>query len=547
MKLSALFSVLLLLLAACGDKQAPTLPPPAVTEAADFVVLATSDLRDLQPLQDMALKATGVKLSFRFGTTLESTQAVLTGQAQAHAAWFANAKYLLASQEGLMRVKLQEKIMLSPIAIGVSERDARQYGWDNPALKLTWKDVGNAARDGKLRYAMSNPATSNQGFMALMGVVAAASGKTEALNAADVDRSAIRDFLKGYAIVGSNSTELSEKFIQQQGVRANAFINYESWLLSLNASGKLREKLLLIYPYEGVSTADYPFMLLDDARRDDYIKLVAWLKTDATQLWLARHTLRRPIQPEVAAKVADLLPKPGLQIELPFSPSKALAEGLISAYQNEFRKPIASVWVLDTSGSMASHGRREQLLEAIAFIAGADSSLTGRIANLNHREKFWLQPFSDTPYGRAAFEVPAIGGQGKDVEEQADSEAKRKVLAQVRQMAGNLKMKGHTALYDAVYKSLRLMLAERERNPNYQYSVAVFTDGENNRGRSIAQFKHDYSALPKDVKDIPVFWVFFGDANEAALKDLAQFTGGQVFDGRKDRLNTVFARIRENQ
>jgi Ca-activated chloride channel family protein len=63
-------------------------------------VLATSDLRDVQPLEEMVLKATGVKLKFRFGGTMESTEAVLTGEAKAAAAWFANAKYLLASPQG---------------------------------------------------------------------------------------------------------------------------------------------------------------------------------------------------------------------------------------------------------------------------------------------------------------------------------------------------------------------------------------------------------------------------------------------------------------
>ena len=539
--------VLALLLAACGKKDEPPPPPPPAAVATEFTVLATSDLRDVQPLEEMVLKATGVKLKFRFGGTMESTEAVLTGDAKAAAAWFANAKYLLASPEGQARVKLQEKIMLSPIAVGVSESDARKYGWDKPDLKLTWKDIAQAAKDGKLRYALSNPATSNQGFMALMGVVAAAGGKTEALNAADVNRGAIADFLKGYKIPGDNSTYLSEQFILQQGTKANAFINYESWLLSLNASGKLREKLRLIYPFEGVSTADYPFMLLDESRRADYLKVAEYLKGEAAQTWLARQTLRRPIKPDVAAKVEDLLPKAGLQIELPFSPDRALADGLIAAYLNEFRTPIASTFVLDTSGSMQGGGRRQQLVQAMNYIAGADASLTGRIAKLTNREKVWLQPFSDTPYNRVGFEVPGSAATAKGVVEQADSDAKQKVLADVRDFAEGLQMKGGTALYDAVYESLQHMLAERNKNPKYQYSVVAFTDGENNKGRNLEQFKRAYATLPEDVKAIPVFWVLFGEANEAALKELAQLTGGQVFDARKRSLYSVFKDIRAYQ
>ena len=535
-----------LVLAACGKKEVPPPPPPPALAAPDFTVLATSDLRDIQPLEEMVRKATGVKLRFKFGGTMESTEAVLGGQAQAEAAWFANAKYLLSSPQGQQRVKLQEKIMLSPIAIGVSESDARKFGWDKPDLKLTWKDMAAAAKAGKLNYALSNPATSNQGFMALMGVVAAASGKSEALAAADVDRRAIADFLKGYKLAGDNSTYLSEQFILQQGTKVNAFINYESWLLSLNASGKLREKLLLIYPFEGVSTADYPFMLLDEARRADYQKVVDYLKGDAAQTWLARQTLRRPIRPEVAAKVEDLLPHQALQIELPFSPDRALADGLIAAYLNEFRTPIASTFVLDTSGSMQGE-RRTQLVQALHYIAGADASLTGRIAKLGNRERIWLQPFAGQPYGLTAFEVPAAPASTRGVQEQADSDAKRKTLADVRDFAEHLQMTGGTALYDAIYASLRHMLEEKEKNPGYQYSVVAFTDGENTAGRNIENFKRDYAALPEDVKGIPVFMVLFGEGNEAALKDLVKITGGRVFDARKTPLYSVFKDIRAYQ
>ena len=539
---------LVVVLAGCGKSEPPLPPPtPPAPPVAEFTVLATSDLRDVQPLEEMIRKATGVPVKFRWGGTMESTEAVLQGEAKAAAAWFANAKYLLSSPQGQGRVKLQEKIMLSPIVVGVSESDARKHGWDKPDLKMTWKDIAVAAKAGKLTYAISNPATSNQGFMALMGVVAAAGGKAEALSAADVDRGAIADFLKGYKIPGDNSTYLSEQFIQHQGTKVNAFINYESWILSLNASGKLREKLHPIYPYEGVSTADYPFMLLDESRRADYLKVVDYLKGDAAQTWLARQTLRRPIKTDVAARVEDILPRQGLQVELPFSPDRALADGLIAAYLNEFRAPIASTFVLDTSGSMQGGGRRNQLVQAIHYIAGADNSLTGRIAKLTNRERIWLQPFAEAPYGLQGFEVPAGAVVAKGVAEQADSETKQRVLADVRDFAEGLQMKGGTALYDAVYVSLQHMLQERSRNPRYQYSVVAFTDGENNKGRSIEDFKRDYAALPEDVRGIPVFWVLFGEANEAALKDLARLTGGQVFDARKRSLYSVFKDIRAYQ
>jgi Ca-activated chloride channel family protein len=539
-----------LLLAACGksDKPAEAPKPVAIKSepAGEFVVLATSDLRDAEPLAQMVQRATGVKLRFRFGGTMESTEAVLTGRADAHAAWFANARYLLSDAQGQARVKLQEKIMLSPIVLGLGESDARALGWTTQS-KVTWKQIALAARDGKLRYALSNPATSNQGFMALMGVVASSAQKPEALTAADVDRGAIAAFIRGYKLPGDNSTYLSEKFVEQQGSRVNAFINYESWILSLNASGKLREKLVPIYPHEGVSTADYPFLLLDDARRADYQKVVDYLKSEPAQTWLARQTLRRPTHPDVARAQAGLFPDSPLLVELPFSPDRALADGLIDAYLNEFRTPIASTFVLDVSGSMNSGGRRAQLIQALQYIAGDDASLTGRIARLTNREKVWMLTFSDKPNPPVYFEIPAGKPNARGVQVQQDTEAKRQVLAQVRDFSDGLVMKGATALYDSVYVALQNMLAERAKNPNYQYSVVAFTDGENNRGRDLERFKQDYAQLPEDVRAIPVFMVLFGEASEKELKELVKVTGGRVFDARKASLYSVFKDIRAYQ
>jgi Ca-activated chloride channel family protein len=434
----------------------------------------------------------------------------------------------------------------------VSESQAKVLGWDKPevASKVTWNVIAQAAQSGQLKYALSNPATSNQGFMALMGVVASAAQKSEALNAADVDRAAISGFIKGYKLVGDNSTYLSEKFIEQQNTRVNAFINYESWLLSLNQSGKLKEKLTLIYPYEGIATADYPLMLLNDSKREQYLKVVAYLKGDAAQTWLAKTTLRRPVNADVAKAQSGLFAQGSMLVELPFSTDRALADGLINAYLNEFRTPIASTFVLDISGSMAQNGRRQQLVEALQYIAGDDASLTGRIARLTSREKVWMLPFSEQVYPAVFFQLPGVqkaSGTGKGLSPQLDSDGKQKVLGQVRDFADSLQMNGGTALYDAVLQALTAMNTERQKNPGYQYSVVAFTDGEVNKGRGLAEFKAAYAALPEDVRAIPVFMVLFGEANEAALKDLVATTGGRTFDARKSSLYSVFKDIRAYQ
>ena len=60
-------------------------------------------------------------------------------------------------------------------------------------------------------------------------------------------------------------------------------INYELVLLGLNESKELKEPLVLIYPQEGIITADYPLMLLDSAKRQAYDRLVEFIRSPEFQ------------------------------------------------------------------------------------------------------------------------------------------------------------------------------------------------------------------------------------------------------------------------
>jgi len=532
--LAFLLATVALGLVACDNAPAPGGTSQATPGPAAFSILATSDLRDAEALAGMIQQATGVKARFVFGGTMESADKVINGKADADAAWFANAKYVLSDPAGQARVKMQEKIMLSPLVIGVSQSDAQRLGWTGDA-RVTWRAIAEAAQAGRLRYAMSNPASSNQGFMALMGVAAAFADKPEALTLADVRKDRVREFLAGYKLVGDNSTYLSERFIEQQGAEINAFINYESWLLSLNQSGKLREPLTLIYPHEGVATADYPLLLLNDTRRADYGKIVDYLKGAEAQRWLAEKTLRRPLNPEVARQTASLFPSGRLLVELPFTADRAVADALLDAYMNQFRTPIASVFVLDVSGSMNEAGRRQGLVESLRFLAGGDDSITGRLARLASRERVVMLPFSTTVLSRQPFVIPT------------DDQAKAQTFAQIRHYADALRMEGRTRLYDAALAALQFLAEEKAESPGYLYSVVLFTDGQSNEGLDLAGFNQAYRQLPAAARNIPVFVILYGEGNVKELEEVATLTRGKTFDARKVRLPTVFREIRAYQ
>ena len=145
-------------------------------------MLAGSELQDLEPLFPQIERETGVRLKMEYTGTLTGAEKLLGG-ADYDLAWFSHGKYLemLSREQNL--VVTQEKIMLSPVVLGVKESVARELGWqDNP--DVTWQDIATAAENGKLRFAMSNPAASNSGFTALVGVATALTGSGDALKSA---------------------------------------------------------------------------------------------------------------------------------------------------------------------------------------------------------------------------------------------------------------------------------------------------------------------------------------------------------------------------
>jgi Ca-activated chloride channel family protein len=192
-----------------------------------LTVLAGSELRDLEPLLDDIRRNTGVELEMSYTGTLDGAERLIAGE-QVDLAWFSHAKYLNLIQEARNRIVAQEKIMLSPVVLGVKRNKAEAWGWvDNP--NLTWKEVVEKAGSGELRYAMTNPASSNSGFTALVGAAAALSGSGDALQSADINKvnDQLKEFFKGQALTAGSSGWLADQYVLEQD-RLDGIINYES-------------------------------------------------------------------------------------------------------------------------------------------------------------------------------------------------------------------------------------------------------------------------------------------------------------------------------
>lgn len=492
-----------------------------------LTVLAGSELQDLEPFLAQIRDNTGVSLNMRYVGTLDGTEMLMAGE-DVDLAWFSHAKYLSILEGVNNRIVAQEPIMLSPVILGVKESDARAWGWiDNP--DLTWSDIAAKAASGELRYAMTNPVSSNTGFTALVGVAAALSGTSDALQVDAINSEALQTFFKGQVLTAGSSGWLAESYVRQQD-ELNGMINYESILLELNQSGQLTEPLYMVYPKEGIITADYPLMLINSAERENYDTLLAYLRSPEFQRILMERTLRRPVIPEVT--LSSQFPDQ-LLIELPFPNSVEVIDTLLLDYLNEQRIPSHAFFVLDVSGSMSGN-RIQDLQTALNNLTGADQSLTGRFTRFHDRERVTLIPFSSRVEDIRHFEID-------------DSNSESATMEEIRAYVERLQAAGGTAIYSSLQEAYRLAEEAYQNDAERYYSIVLMTDGENNEGISERQFLEFYQSLPAEIQAIKTFPVLFGEADSRAMQRLAEATGGRVFDARSASLSVIFKQIRGYQ
>ncbi|KAF0811435.1 hypothetical protein IGB42_04053 [Andreprevotia sp. IGB-42] len=516
-----------LALAGC-DKAAPDAAADAAQAPAALTILAGSELKDIEPLLPDLEKATGLHVQLKYAGTLDVVEQLQDGVAYDFA-WIANNKYAMLNPPARERIKASERTMISPVVLGVKAAKAKALGWDDPARSPTWAEIARRAGTGDFRFAMTNPASSNTGFSAVLGLAAAVAGKGDALEAQDIDKKALTAFARAQGLTAGSSGWLAEAYLREQD-KLDGIVNYASVLHGLNQGGKLHEPLVLVYPKDGVITADYPFMLINPARRAEYDKLVAYLKGDAFQKAMAAATFRQPINPAVAS----VLPRRDY-FELAFPAKLAVVDGLLDAYLNEFRRPADSTFVVDISGSMNTGGRIEQLRTALQALAGEDATLSGRFSRFRERENISMLTFSNEVHARQRW---ALG---------TDRQANGKTLADISAFAHQLQTQGGTAIYSAVRDGYEAALARQAKAPDRVYSLVLMTDGENNAGLSISQFREWFASLPPEQRRIRIFAVQFGEAKRDELEALTEPSGGRVFDGSKSGLKAAFKEIRGYQ
>ncbi|GAA2611520.1 substrate-binding domain-containing protein [Actinomadura fulvescens] len=460
------------------------------SDRTELTVLAGSELADMAPLLEELDRDTGVKLRMDYrDDTLEP------GRYHHDLAWLPSDRYFrLRMKAGAGgEPPLSTRTMLSPVVIGLKPETAARLPKDP-----SWADIADAAGQGRLRFAMADPRTSGSGLGALVGVATAARGG--ALRPEDVTCDRLRGFFAGHTRAAGSSPKLVEEYVANQD-QTEGLIAHESTLLSLNATGRLRRPLTVVYPRDGMVMSDYPLLLLDPAKRAAYDKVVGWLTSRTGQQKIMRRTLRRPLGPDVPrdprlrATVGNALYFPG---------QKQVIDTLLANYDDPAgRKPDRVVFLLDFSRSMAG-SRIAAVKSAFAGLGGADGSSVGRFVRFHTSEEITVVRFGGRVLGRKTFTVGAPGAMDR-----------------LRDFIARDDFDGSTAIWSALDGAYALAGDTTRRT-----SIVLMTDGRNNAGMTLDAFLRH-----RRPRAVPTFTVAFGAADRADLRRAATATGGRLVDG----------------
>ncbi|MEV6741555.1 substrate-binding and VWA domain-containing protein [Streptomyces sp. NPDC051104] len=474
-------------------------------------ILASSELSDMTPVLDQVRTSTGITVRPTYMGTLDAVDLLAKGKVDGRydALWLSSDDYLRLRPDAAKKIVSETPVMSSPVAIGVKPQTVNALRWKPD--HVTWSQIEQAVRDGRLTYGMTDPARSNSGFSTLISVASGLSGAQSALTDADVARATpqLKEFFKGQKLTSGSSGWLASAYARRDDV--DALLNYESVLKGIPG-------LTVIRPRDGVVTADYPLSSLASTSpgiREDVRRLADALRTPAVQRLITDRTHRRPV-------VASVTPAAGLDTgrrrELPFPGTRSVADHLLDSYENTLRRPSRTVYVLDTSGSM--EGDR---------LARLKKALLGLTGDFRDREEVTLMPFgSDVKNVTTHVVEPADPQQG---------------LGAIREDTRALDAGGDTAIYTSLEKAYRQLGDDRDTFT----SIVLMTDGENTTGSEAGDFDTFHRRLDGHQRDIPVFPILFGDSDRAELEHIAELTGGRLFDSRKESLDGAFEEIRGYQ
>lgn len=478
-------------------------------------ILSGSENEELEAVIDECSQATGVEIEMDYKGSVDIMRALESGAEEYDAVWPASSIWLSMGDVNHL-VKHSQSISMTPVVFGIRDSLAEELGFKGKDVSV--KDILAAIQGGKMSFCMTSATQSNSGASAYIGFLYALLGKQEGMTAEDLQgeqlRADITGLLGGVERSSGSSDWLKDLFLKED---YDAMVNYECLIIDANRQleSEGKEPLYIVYPYDGLSIADSPLGYVDhgDSQKEEAFQAVQQYLLSKEAQSEIEATGRRISANGVSDENKDVFNEEwGVDTERILSPiqmpdADVLMEAL-NLYQTSFKKPSLNIYCLDFSGSMEGTGEA-QLKDAMSQILLQENA-----------SRNFLQANAGEVNEVIFFDNTIL-----DIERAADDSDE--ALAQLYQKVADFQIAGGTDIYNAAAQAL----AEASSYDLEKYTPAIIlmTDGVSDYNYQTFQEAWDILGI-----DVPVFSITFGTADPTQLEELAEATGGRVFDGTQD-------------
>lgn len=494
-----------------------------------FNIIVSNENKDLENIITKYAKSKNYKINIEYAGTLDIMDKINDNPTYYDAAWFSNSIWTYMLDSSKVSLTDSQYTNINPVIFGIKKSKAEKLGFVGKEIKL--QQILQKVASGELKFCMANPKITNSGASAYLGFLQTLAGNPEVLKSENLQNEQLKTDLKSL-FTGLERSSGSEDFLEELALDSgyDAVVTYESSIININKElvKKGQEPFYAIYPIDGVSISDCPFGYIsnqdnknDKNRKEIFKNIQSYILSEEGQKELqeqGRRTWYGGIS--TTADKNTFNPDWGIDTTKYISPIKypntTVIKEALNIYQTELRKPTHIVFCLDYSGSMYGTGYKE-LIKAMEYILGDNQNDSDFLA-FSEKDKIDVIPFesdADTIWSTTN------GTQTIDI------------LNKIR----NKQPSGGTALHIAAANAI--MILSKEDLNTYNASVVLMTDGQGNIGKL-----RDLTRVYDQVgKDIPIYSITFGSAEESQLEEISELTKGKVFNG-KTNLRQAFKQVR---
>jgi len=525
-----------------GTSQSGNTP---LNSSEKFVIYAGSEMSGLEPMIKKWADKKGYPIQIHYKGSIDMMRMMNDGTSSpADAFWPAHTIWFILG-DTRHAVKNKRSIMVSPIVAGLKVNVVKKLGWDKKSP--TMEAFLTAAKNAEFKYGKTSSTQSNSGALFHLAAWWAFAGKPDTWTMDLVKDPKIQAWVKEMestvAVTSGSSGWLKSKMVESAD-KLDGMINYEAMISEANigwttidqSTGKdvhhpgLLEKglepLHVVYLSDATMMADHPLGYVDkgNGQKEKIFNALQnyLLSADAQKEMISKGRRNKllAMDPSLSDKKA-FNPEYGFDVERVIAPIQPPREEVLSAildlYQEEVRKPSATFWVIDDSGSMYNNNGKKAVQQAMSILLTPEKAREYKLQP-TPRDIHVVIPFSDTPG------LP-ITSQGNDPA----------VLSTLMDKITRMHLGSGTDMYAGVVAALTYIKQHQEDIKGHFPAIAVLSDGQSSG--SINSVRQAVKRL--GLEDIPIFTLSFGtEADERQLKELAASFGGRYFSGQHNVADT---------